>query len=283
MSSGITQRRRHNVEETPVEPAPGPSAFVPEDYDEDDVKGNKGKDLTLMEEILLLGLKDSEGLLSFWNDNISYVLRGTILIELSFRGRINVVKDPRKPPFHERMIQVIDERLTGEVLLDETLRYIKTDTDSIANWIDLLSGETWNLYKIGYQLKQVRERIAKGLVDKGVLRTEKKSFVLFDVPTHPVSNPKVKEALIQRIVDCLLGRGAAPNRRTIACVCAAYAANVLENAFVGLSHAQREQAFLKVDEYLKQHADLTEKSKSIGTTEVMAGVFMVYSKMDSIL
>ncbi|KAJ2999153.1 T-complex protein 1 subunit beta [Globomyces sp. JEL0801] len=242
MSSGITQRRRHNVEETPVEPAPGPSAFVPEDYDEDDVKGNKGKDLTLMEEILLLGLKDSE----------VFGKLCSLTLELSFRGRINVVKDPRKPPFHERMIQVIDERLTGEVLLDETLRYIKTDTDSIANWIDLLS---------------VRERIAKGLVDKGVLRTEKKSFVLFDVPTHPVSNPKVKEALIQRIVDCLLGRGAAPNRRTIACVCAAYAANVLENAFVGLSHAQREQAFLKVDEYLKQHADLTEKSKSIGTTE----------------
>ena len=37
--------------------------------------------------------------------------------------------------------------------------------------------------KISYQLKQVRERIAKGLVDKGVLRTEKKNFLIFDMPT----------------------------------------------------------------------------------------------------
>ena len=27
-------------------------------------------------------------------------------------------------------------------------------------------GETWNFMKMGYQLKQVRERIQKGLVDK---------------------------------------------------------------------------------------------------------------------
>ncbi|KAJ3321456.1 hypothetical protein HDV06_004125 [Boothiomyces sp. JEL0866] len=272
MSSGITQRRKINHDEnTPSNENANKDVFEGEDYDEDDSKGNKGRDLTLMEEILLLGLKDNEGLLSFWNDNISYVLRGAILIELSFRNRIATVKDPKKPAFPDRIIQVTDERLTGEVLLDETLRYLKTDNDSVSNWIDLLSGETWNLYKIGYQLKQVRERIAKGLVDKGVLRTEKKSFILFDTPTHPVSNPKVKEALIQRIVDALLGRGPPPNRRTIACICAAYAANVLEYAFVGLSHSQREQAFVKVDEMLQEHAQLNEKARSVGTTEIMAG------------
>ena len=29
-----------------------------------------------------------------------------------------------------------------------------------------MTGETWNFMKMGYQLKQVRERIQKGLVDK---------------------------------------------------------------------------------------------------------------------
>lgn len=53
------------------------------------------------------------------------------------------------------------------------------------------SGETWNVLKIGYQLKQVRERLAKGLVDKGVLRTEKRNFLLFDMATHPVADPTV--------------------------------------------------------------------------------------------
>jgi len=53
------------------------------------------------------------------------------------------------------------------------------------------SGETWNVLKIGFQLKQVRERLAKGLVDKGVLRTEKRNFLLFDMATHPVADPAV--------------------------------------------------------------------------------------------
>jgi golgi phosphoprotein 3 len=151
-------------------------------------------------------------------------------------------------------------------------------------------GETWNISKIGYQLKQVRSRISKGLVEKGVLRTEKKNYVIFDFPSHPVQDPSVKERLIQRVVDCLLGRGPAPDRRTIALVCSAYAANVLDNALVGLSHSQRETAFQKVDDILQEFATFSEKSKTIGTTEVMAGylfcnssVFNVFSKMDSIL
>ena len=92
---------------------------------------------------------------------------------------------------------------TGDVLLDEALKIIATDEQTISSWIDLLSGtleglhrgegrgmqaadadvvrggrsvgpsvgrvmtgETWNFMKMGYQLKQVRERIQKGLVDK---------------------------------------------------------------------------------------------------------------------
>ena len=53
------------------------------------------------------------------------------------------------------------------------------------------SGETWNVLKISYQLKQVREQLAKGLVDKGVLHTEKRNFLLFDMATHPVADPIV--------------------------------------------------------------------------------------------
>jgi len=130
--------------------------------------------------------------------------------------------------------------------------------------------------KIGYQLKQVRERIAKGLVDKGVLRTEKRNFVIFDMATHPVADPTIKETLIQRTVDCLLGRIANPDKRTIAMVCAAYAANVLENALANLSNSQREAAFQRVDEMLQEHSQWTDRSKQLGVTEIMAGVLNVY-------
>lgn len=67
-------------------------------------------------------------------------------------------------------------------------------------------GETWNVMKIGYQLKQVRERLAKGLVDKGVLRTEKRNFLLFDMATHPVADVNIKEDVMKRVLSLLTAR-----------------------------------------------------------------------------
>ena len=119
--------------------------------------------------------------------------------------------------------------------------------------------------KIGYQLKQVRERLAKGLVDKGVLRTEKKNFLLFDMATHPVSDPAAKEEVLRRVLSLLASRTAAVGNsylynenvkyrtiRAVCLVCAAYAANVLENALVHLSYDAREQGFSKCDELLQE-------------------------------
>jgi len=87
-----------------------------------------------------------QGYLSFWNDNISYALRGCILIELALRRRIALVRDPnrRRIPIIERIVEVIDDRQTGETILDEALKMMKAQQEveqmSINAWIDLLSG-----------------------------------------------------------------------------------------------------------------------------------------------
>jgi Golgi phosphoprotein 3 len=88
-----------------------------------------------MEEILL-GIKDKQGYLSFWNDNIGYALWGCILIELALRRRFGVVRDPgrvsltsfytreggkKRSPLPDRPT-TISTWQTGETLLDETLR-----------------------------------------------------------------------------------------------------------------------------------------------------------------
>lgn len=81
--------------------------------------------------------------MSFWNDNISYALRGCIVIELAFRGRISMQKDSsrRRFPLADRVIEVVDDTLTGEVLLDEALKMMKTSEKmSVSSWIDLMSG-----------------------------------------------------------------------------------------------------------------------------------------------
>lgn len=117
--------------------------------------------------------------------------------------------------------------------------------------------------KIGYQLKQVRERLAKGLVDKGVLRTEKRNFLLFDMATHPVADVRAKDDIITRVVNLLTATTSViPSNamhlegtqcrvtRAICLVCAAYAASVLDNALGRLTYENREAAFQRCDDIL---------------------------------
>lgn len=94
--------------------------------------------------VMLTRCRQSQGYLSFWNDNISYALRGCIVVELAFRGKIAMEKDPnrRRLMLADRNIEVIDETMTGEVLLDEALKMMKqSEKMSVATWIDLMSGK----------------------------------------------------------------------------------------------------------------------------------------------
>ncbi|CAE6455660.1 unnamed protein product [Rhizoctonia solani] len=245
----------------------GKIAYDPRDL-ETEGEGKSMPRLTILEEVLLLGIKDKQGYLSFWNDNISYALRGCILMELALRRRIGMVKDSarRRYPLPDRLIEVIDERQTGETILDEALKMIKSSEKmGVGTWIDLMSGETWNVMKIGYQLKQVRERLAKGLVDKGVLRTEKTNFLLFDMATHPVADARTKDEVMNRVVNLLttrtttvpdsaLGKEGTQFRavRAVCLVTSAYAASVLENALVRLGYDAREAALSRCDDILAE-------------------------------
>jgi len=240
--------------------------------------GNKVARLNLTEEVILIGLKDKAGYLSFWNDSISYALRGCILLELALRKRIAVVNSPRRRqfPLSERVIEVVEERMTGETLLDEALKLIRDkgregEKLSVNVWVDLMSGETWNVMKISYQLKQVRERIQKGLVDKGLLSTSKTNFLLFDMATHPTTPLGIsnKNEIVNRINSLLFSKSTAipPSAlheegtqcrvlRSVALSVASYAASVLENALgqgraALLGFEEKEEAFQRCDDILQ--------------------------------
>ncbi|KAF8812109.1 Golgi phosphoprotein 3 [Phlegmacium glaucopus] len=235
-------------------------AFDPRDIQQDAIEeagtGGKMPRLTIMEDVLPLGIKDKQGYLSFLNDNISYTLRGCILIELALRRRIAPVRDAnrRRIPIAERIIEVIDDRQTGETILDETLKMMKmqqeVEKSSINSWVDLISGETWNVMKIGFQLKQVGERPAEGLVDKGVLRTEKHNFLLFDMATHPVADVRTKESIVSRVVTLLTSSTAALPPAALdkeGIQCRVPESN---NAFGKPAYEDREAGFQRCDEIL---------------------------------
>lgn len=145
--------------------------------------------------------------------------------------------------------------------------------------------------KIGYQLKQVRERLAKGLVDKGILRTEKRNFLLFDMATHPVADGGAKDEIRRRVRNVLTNRTVVlppspflPEElefrylRTITMVCAAYAANVLENALASLGHESRERAFAQVDDLLAQYSQWPFGKSSSGSSNIGANLSQAISE-----
>ncbi|CAG2225714.1 Golgi phosphoprotein 3 homolog sauron-like [Mytilus edulis] len=279
---GLVQRRGNNVrtdEPNSSEQSEDLSGY-PDEEEEHDSKETR---LTLMEEILLLGLKDREGYTSFWNDCISSGLRGCILIELGLRGRVELEKaGMRRRSLLNRKILLKNPAPTGDVLLDEALKHIKETepAETVQSWIEYLSGETWNPLKLRYQLRNVRERLAKNLVEKGVCTTEKQNFLLFDMTTHPLTDSNIKQKLIKRVQESVLSRwtnnAQRMEKRMLALIYLAHSSDVLENAFAPLSDDDYEIAMKRVRELLDLEFD--QESMKEGTNDVLWAVVAAFSK-----
>ena len=129
-------------------------------------------------------------------------------------------------------------------------------------------------------MRNVRERIAKNLVEKGVLTTGKQNFVLFDMTTHPLSDESIKNRLVKRVQDAVLTKW--PNdvtkidRRTLALIYLAHASDVLENAFQPLSDDDYDVAMRHV-RYLLD-LDVEEQAQQNNANELLWAVIAVYLK-----
>lgn len=143
-----------------------------------------------------------------------------------------------------------------------------------------LAGETWNPLKLKYQLRNVRERLAKNLVEKGVCTTEKQNFLLFDMTTHPLVESNVKQKLVKRVQESVLHRWVNDpqrmDRRMLSLLYLAHASDVLENAFAPLSDDDYEVAMKRVRELLD--LDFEQESMKDGENELMWGVITAFSK-----
>uniref|UniRef100_A0A8C3B2H9 Golgi phosphoprotein 3 n=1 Tax=Cyclopterus lumpus TaxID=8103 RepID=A0A8C3B2H9_CYCLU len=208
--------------------------------DDDDEKGDsKETRLTLMEEVLLLGLKDRE-----------------------------VICKSDAP--------------TGDVLLDEALKHIKETQppETVQSWIELLSGETWNPLKLHYQLRNVRERLAKNLVEKGVLTTEKQNFLLFDMTTHPLTNSTIKQRLVKKVQESVLEKWVNdPHRmdkRVLSLILLAHSSDVLENAFAPLQDDQYDLGMKRVHTLLELEPE--KESAKPNVNELMWAVVAAFTK-----
>ncbi|XP_077457808.1 Golgi phosphoprotein 3 [Stigmatopora argus] len=286
-SSGLVQRRTEaSRSAADKEHSPGKEdQDLRPGEDQGDVDGQDSKEtrLTLMEEVLLLGLKDREGYTSFWNDCISSGLRGCMLIELALRGRLELeASGMRRKSLLARKVICKSDAPTGDVLLDEALKHIK-DTqppETVQSWVELLSGETWNPLKLHYQLRNVRERLAKNLVEKGVLTTEKQNFLLFDMTTHPLTNNNLKQRLIKKVQEAVLDRWVNDphrmDRRILALIFLAHSSDVLENAFAPLLDEQYDLAMKRVRLLLELEPE--SESTKANANELLWAVIAAFTK-----
>jgi len=275
-TEGLIQRRKQPKPENEPD-------LRNEQNEEEEDRDSKDTRLTLMEEVLLLGLKDKEGYTSFWNDCISSGLRGCILIELALRGRIELERaGMRRKGLLMRKVLIKNSDPCGDVLLDESLKHIKetNQPETVQTWIEYLSGETWNPLKLRYQLKNVRERLAKNLVEKGVLTTEKQNFLLFDMTTHPVTDSLQKTRLVKKVQESVLSKWVNdPHRmdkRLLSLIYLAHSSDVLENAFGPLSDDDYDVAMKRVRDLLD--LDIEAEACKQGTNELMWAVFAAFIK-----
>ncbi|KAL7668074.1 hypothetical protein ACOME3_008792 [Neoechinorhynchus agilis] len=208
--------------------------------------------LNLMEQVLLLGLKDKEGYTSFWNDDISTGLRGAMLVELALRKRIRLEAcGLRRRPLLTRRLICIDSTPLGDAILDEALRNINTcpKSHSVPTWISLLSGDTWNPFNYNLRITTVRE------LDKGICGTSKQNFLVFDMTTHPiVANNDEKSKLVENLQASVLSRWNPTIRkigvRSLALIFLAHSSDVLDNAFNTLSSQDFDLAGKRVRQLL---------------------------------
>lgn len=80
--------------------------------------------LILMEEVLLLDLKDGEGSTSFWNDWYTG-LHGYMLIELALRGQSQLKACEMRRKSFDRKSDLQSGAPSRSVLLDEVLNIFK--------------------------------------------------------------------------------------------------------------------------------------------------------------
>ncbi|KAL7377211.1 hypothetical protein ABVT39_024024 [Epinephelus coioides] len=287
-NSGLVQRRTEAIRSAAADreresDGEEDEARRGEEADDDDKGDSKETRLTLMEEVLLLGLKDREGYTSFWNDCISSGLRGCMLVELALRGRLQL--EPcgvRRKSLLSRKVICKSDAPTGDVLLDEALKHIKETQppETVQSWIELLSGETWNPLKLHYQLRNVRERLAKNLVEKGVLTTEKQNFLLFDMTTHPLTNSIIKQRLVKKVQESVLDKWVNdPHRmdkRVLALILLAHSSDVLENAFAPLQDDQYDLGMKRVHTLLELEPE--KESAKPNVNELMWAVVAAFTK-----
>jgi golgi phosphoprotein 3 len=188
--------------------------------------------LYLHEEILLIVLNDEKGTEHWGTEQYQYVLAGAIVAELALADRIVVDSDKKK------LVNVISEEPFGNQLLDEALESISTAKrrKNLKGWVQKF-----------VHISKMKNRIAEGLCQKGILRQEEGRFLLlFSRKTYPEENPLPERALIQRLRDAIFNDDSMVDTRTAVLISLTYGPGLLAIPFDSKELRGAKKRILKI-------------------------------------
>lgn len=171
--------------------------------------------LTMYEEILLLALDDEKGTtgMSGMHD---LAMGGAILAELMLLGAMHIDDDKKKLASAEPGAQVADPLLAECLALVQQAKRRKRGAD----WVQKFAG-----------LKNLKNRVARGLVTKGVLNeSHDKVLGLFTRTIFPARDGGPEQDLIARLNEAVLTDTERLEPRTVIVTTLAQATSLLERA-----------------------------------------------------
>jgi hypothetical protein len=171
--------------------------------------------LTLKEQLLLLALHDEKGSVVFSASTaLSFGLAGAILMELTQKERVQM---------EGKNLILIDDRPTGDDILDEALAVIKG--------IKRLRRPAIWVRSLPTRLKKLKDRLADRMVEKGILRRDEKR-ALFFIPYHryPTQDGRQEYNLRERIRSAIAS-GKQPNEQLAVLISLVLACGLINEVF----------------------------------------------------
>jgi hypothetical protein len=172
--------------------------------------------LFLHEEILLLALRDREGTPEFgaWYQQ---AMAGAILAELLLRERVEVEEAKKK------LVHVKSTEPLGDPIVDECLEHIRDAAKprTAQDWVGRIAG-----------MRDLKERVARGLCDRGILRMDEKHVLLiFSRKVYPEIDHAPEREIIDRLRAAIFDDSAPIDARTMVLVSVAHTTGILPAAF----------------------------------------------------
>ena len=212
------------------------------------------KTLYLHEQLLLLALDDAKGSVVFSSSTaLPYALAGALILEMLDRGQLALV---------ENTLAVVDTG-RGDPLIDEALTLVRESKKPrpIQYWVE----------RFPNKLKGFRNRIAESLVEKGILRNEKKSFLwVFEFSRFPEVDAWPEQAILKKLRSAVLGDGVV-DEETVKLLSLVKAAELIGEVF---GRGERREAKKRIKELTSKEQVGKAVSEAVAATNaaVMAAV-----------